>query len=563
MTSGTDAALATALLEQPGWPDGFVVAHQAAGGARGSAVIIQPFAEEQKAARRALVELARHLAAAGYEVRRPDLFGTGDSRGAHGEADLDAWLTALRADSPGLRLGLRLGASLAWLAGDAETVVLIEPIVNGASYLRQCRQRSALRAELTLGDGPERSDGEGDYPAFDFDGFAVSGELHRQLAAVDLLTAPVPRAQRALILQVSGSGRIKKPLEDLAVRAREGGAEVVVENVAVEPFWSSVGIVDTAPVREAVMRFLGTAPAALPPVGQHSEPTPVAIGDGVTARVMPFAVAGTPLTALLYEPAQGTVERLVVLLHGWSGYRIGPGRLLTEAARELARSGYAALSFDFRGRGDSAGDVAETTLQTMIADAVAIVPAALEATGAATATLLGLCSGSEVAVGAGLSDSRIDSLVLWSAPIFGGELTLERRARRGRTAALGYLRKVFRAETWAKLVGGRLNWKLIRRALSGGRSTEAAAAEAAGGKPDPAAQMRAFDAFAGRMLLVYGTGDPEAPPSREFYLPILERAGIAHGLVEIEGANHNFYALGWKRELMEATIAWLAEGGAA
>ena len=32
---------------------------------------------------------------------------------------------------------------------------------------------------------------------------------------------------------------------------------------------------------------------------------------------------------------------------------------------------------------------------------------------------------------------------------------------------------------------------------------------------------------------------------------------MSHEFYEVQGANHNYYSIAWKREIIERTIAWL------
>jgi pimeloyl-ACP methyl ester carboxylesterase len=530
---------------------------------------VPPFAEEKKAAARALVEAARGLAACGWLAVTFDLRGTGDSDLEHGAVSLETWLADLQAvlaahavaGRPTALIGLRLGAALAWLAAGAAEVdqlVLWEPITSGSAYMRQNRQRSAIRRELTAGSGPAASGPEG-LAAFDFDGFEIGAALHAGLAGIDLKTVPPPRARRVQILQVSGSARLKAPLVELQEQAAAAGLEASLDNVAVEAFWSAIGLVDTAAVRDATIAWLQPGePAESPELAPMALLAPSAAIAGLTAEALSFDSGEQRCHGVLYRPA-GEVERAVLLLHGWSGYRVGPGQLLTKAARALAAAGYAAYSFDFRGRGESQWEVGQASLNSMIRDAARAVPVVCQRCGASRVTLLGLCSGGEVAIGASLSEPAIDSLALWSAPIFSGNFDFARRARRGRKMIAEYWRKLGRRETWAKLLGGRLNLRLIARAVGGGRSAEDAGV--ADKAPDTATQMKAFEAFKGPLLLLYGGNDPETPPSREFYREFVERVGLPHRFGEVAGANHNFYSLAWQQELLAATLNWLRETG--
>ncbi len=554
----------------PVQPSLYMMAHRA-DNSKGIVVIAGPFAEEKKAAQRALVAASRAFAAANYDVLRFDWSGTGDSGGTFAEAGIEKWLADLRAvldtakqmsEAPITLLGLRFGAALAWQIAteiEVENLVLWEPVVSGSSYARQNRQRSQIRAQMTHGvshGGEAKTAMQTAEGGFDFDGFFINEKLQIEMANLDLHLAPLPKTKRLLLLQISGSPRLKKPFEDLAERARQANIETEIENVAVEAFWSSIGLIDTSAVRDKTLQWLekSAPPAAFAKRELNLEKTSQ-IAPEIKAQICGFQSGNEQVNGVLYEPQNAKPTRAVILLHGWSGYRVGPGQLLSETARELAKNGFAAYSFDFRGRGESEMEVAQASLNSMIRDATRAVPLLREQFGFEKFTLLGLCSGGEVAIGASLSHSRIDSLALWSAPVFSGAFDLARQARRSKNALQKYARKIFLPETWAKFFGGGLNWKMIVRALSGGRSNEDAAVEDKA--PDTQSQMKAFEAFAGKLLFIYGGNDPETPPSREFYREFVERTQMPHEFHEIEGANHNYYSVEWKREVIETTLTWL------
>ena len=546
-------------------PPLYAMAHRADGAPKGIVVIAGPFAEEKKAAQRALVAAARTFAGVGYDVLRFDWRGTGDSGGEFGQADVESWLADLRAaietarqmsDAPITLLGLRFGAALAWQISteiEIENLVLWEPVVNGSSYARQNRQRAQIRAQMTHGGDVKATTTEG---GFDFDGFFINEKLQSEMTALDLQSAPLPKIKRLLLLQISGSPRLKKPFEDLAERARQGGIETDIENVTVEAFWSSIGLIDTSAVRNQTLQWLEkSVPSASFEKRELQLAKNTEISSEIKAEIFRFQSGNEQVNGVLYLPQNSKPSRAVLLLHGWSGYRIGPGQLLSETARKLAKNGFAAYSFDFRGRGESEWEVHQASLNSMIRDATRSVPLLREQFGFEKFTLLGLCSGGEVAIGASLSHTRIDSLALWSAPVFSGAFDLARQARRSKGALQKYARKIFLPETWAKLFGGGLNWKMIMRAISGGRSNEDAAVEDKA--PDTQSQMKAFEAFAGKLLFIYGGNDPETPPSREFYQEFVARTKMPNQFHEIEGANHNYYSVEWKREVTETTVKWL------
>jgi pimeloyl-ACP methyl ester carboxylesterase len=267
-----------------------------------------------------------------------------------------------------------------------------------------------------------------------------------------------------------------------------------------------------------------------------------------------FHSQGHRLLGVLHTPDQAAARPgALVFLHGWAGYRIGPHQMFTKLARRACDQGFPCLRFDFRGRGDSEGDARRTTLSTMIQDTLAAVEMVCAEVGVERVALIGDCSGSEVAIGAGPLDPRIDALVLWSAPIVGGERS-EAEAAKRRGVYAEYLRKLLRRETWAKLIGGRLHPRMILRALRrGGRG-----AGEEGAQEDRRIDWRdRFRAFAGQVLFIYGGNDPTAPSAIRHYRELTDEAGRPWHQHTVEGANHAFYSLAWEDEVMTTSTNWL------
>lgn len=121
------------------------------GAERGHGVLIcPPIAQEHVRTHWALRQLAAALARAGFHALRFDWYGVGDSAGHAGEGGVARWVEDARdaaqelRDATGLRkisvVGLRFGATLAALAGrrlKPQSVVLWDPILDGARYLRE------------------------------------------------------------------------------------------------------------------------------------------------------------------------------------------------------------------------------------------------------------------------------------------------------------------------------------------------------------------------------------------------------------------------------------------
>jgi len=64
---------------------------------------------------------------------------------------------------------------------------------------------------------------------------------------------------------------------------------------------------------------------------------------------------------------------LVVICHGFTGQRMGPGYLFVKISRALADIGISSLRFDFTGAGESEGAFSDMNTGTMLQDIAAIV----------------------------------------------------------------------------------------------------------------------------------------------------------------------------------------------
>lgn len=273
-----------------------------------------------------------------------------------------------------------------------------------------------------------------------------------------------------------------------------------------------------------------------------------------TERHLFFPSAGLRVLGVLHTPYGPMRPGALVFLHGWAGYRIGPHQMFTKLARRAAEAGFPCLRFDFRGRGDSEGIAEQTTLSTMIEDAQAAVAMVCAETGVKRVALIGDCSGSEVAIGTGVLDERIDSLVLWSAPIVGGDRAQADAAKR-RSIYRTYLGKLFRRETWSKLAAGRLQPKMIVRALrSGGKG----AGEEGAASDREIDWYRRYVEFSGRVLHIYGGNDPLTASALAHYEELSRVAERPFETHVVAGANHAFYSLGWETEVMDVTLDWLS-----
>lgn len=232
---------------------------------RTGVVLCHPFGQEYVRAHRAMRELASAVSDAGFHALRFDYFGTGDSGGGGHEVDFASWdqdldlaveETKESASSSsvalvGLRLGAAAAAAFARGRRDVAALLLWDPVVDGAAYLRELED--AQRAWLL------------DHPAVKASpkidevlGFPVSERMRTSLAAMNLQTSP-PTTPKVLIVRTGGLGTPSlwpEPPPDIRVERRE---------IPGAPVWRKADDISVSqvlvprPVIESITSWLGEA----------------------------------------------------------------------------------------------------------------------------------------------------------------------------------------------------------------------------------------------------------------------------------------------------------------
>ncbi len=208
----------------------------------------------------------------------------------------------------------------------------------------------------------------------------------------------------------------------------------------------------------------------------------------------------------------------VIFLPGWAGTRFGPQRILWMAADVFVARGYTTARLDFRGRGDSAGDPQQVTLDDMIEDTLAVADWLRAQHGVQRLTLCGLCSGGNVALGAASLRDDVAHVVCWSLLPFMEHKAQAARQGTPRGALLrGMLRKVCRLETWRKLLRGEANVRGAVKVLVKDKEGDAEEQRRKTSRRDILGDLE--ERFHCRLHLIYGTRDPEAAARAPFSKP--------------------------------------------
>lgn len=212
-------------------------------GRRPAALLCNPFGEEAIRAFRICRLLAEKLALAGAPVLRFDYHATGDSSGACEEASLRGYSDSILEahaellDMSGARqavwIGLRLGAAAAIEAATRAApaplaLILWDPVLSGADYLRELRSGHQAAIESQIGVAPQDAD-----PPTEALGFALPAEFANELLRLDLLRlAKKPAAKIAVIAGEGTDTGFRETLQGL-------GAEVVWREHVGEASWNS------------------------------------------------------------------------------------------------------------------------------------------------------------------------------------------------------------------------------------------------------------------------------------------------------------------------------------
>jgi pimeloyl-ACP methyl ester carboxylesterase len=159
-----------------------------------------------------------------------------------------------------------------------------------------------------------------------------------------------------------------------------------------------------------------------------------------------FDNQGAHCYAVLHHPAAASADQAarpgVVLCHPLLDFDLYEVpwtiRMVTGYTRELARAGYFALRFDFRGSGQSDGEFEDVTLGGCVSDLQRAVEVLVEKTGVEEIVLVGVRLAATAAMRVAARDGRVRRLVLWDpVPDPNANLRAVRRRARASLLAMG------------------------------------------------------------------------------------------------------------------------------
>jgi uncharacterized protein len=266
------------------------------------------------------------------------------------------------------------------------------------------------------------------------------------------------------------------------------------------------------------------------------------------------------LSRPLPPPLGATSDVAVVIVVGGPQYRVGSHRQFVQLARALAQQGHVVLRFDYRGMGDSHGELRD--FEAVSDDIGCAIDAVLRATPHLRRVVLwGLCDGASAALLYlhDRPDPRVAGLALLN-PWVRSEASLARTHVKHY-----YLQRLRTPEFWRKLLSGGVAasalsglWANLRQAWRGAPATRVAAR-----LPYQQRMAQAWADFTGPILLMLSERDLTAQEFADFSAsdPHFQRAWQARPptRVSLAEADHTCSSAAAQRAAEDGTALWLAQ----
>ena len=271
-------------------------------------------------------------------------------------------------------------------------------------------------------------------------------------------------------------------------------------------------------------------------------------------RFVGFDCVGDGCLGVLAMPAEPHPPSVgVVVIVGGPQTRVGSHRQFVLLARNLAAAGFPTLRFDYRGMGDSNGDM--RTFEDIGEDLTAAVDALQRESGVSRVVLWGLCDGASAAWMSGGLDTRVAGIVA---------LNPWARSARGEAATRlqhYYLRRLLAPDFWQKTLGGGL--QLRKRVGEMASAVQSAARPESLG--DGIEYLRRMESgwrdFSGPTLIILSGNDFTAREFEVWVRTSAARKGLLSRVncmvSRLPGADHTFSNRAMRERVTRLTIDWL------
>jgi len=279
-------------------------------------------------------------------------------------------------------------------------------------------------------------------------------------------------------------------------------------------------------------------------------------------RAISFECNDTSLIGIVSLPEK-PLQRGVLIVVGGPQYRVGSHRQFILLARSLADQGIPVMRFDYRGMGDSAGEIRDFE-QVNDDLRAAIDQFHREAPSIRDVVIWGLCDAASAALFYAHNDARVSGLVLlnpWVRTV-GGEAKA--------TLKHYYLDRLLQPDLWRKIFSGKFQYraaassffKLLGRAFGSSQSspTENKTAPQQS-KPLPDRMCDGLQRFGGKVLFIISGMDLTA---QEFTDTVAGSRDWKHlmaaprvSMQKLAEADHTFSRRVWRDQVSNWTSDWV------
>ncbi len=295
-----------------------------------------------------------------------------------GSRSASEWLANRVRDMPLSLIAVRSGALIARhiLTGSIrhENIIYVEPLMEMEQVVRMQQIYDAVRGGRNA--SPHGSAQTGELLG---EGWDAKGQ------EVTVISCTRSRMSVA-------ASRAKRMLEMI-------GCRVTLKAVKELPFWHDMAppLCDelTATVAASLHGKTGGDCSGLPNGGASI------VIQGVSAweTHVVFPMGSEQLVGTVYRPLRVQHRDVgIVLCSGYRSGRNGPGELLVFLADHFARNGYACITFDYVGRGDSSGSPENLPMSVMARGVVAAMSELRKHANVESICRIGICAGAEAAL---------------------------------------------------------------------------------------------------------------------------------------------------------------------
>jgi pimeloyl-ACP methyl ester carboxylesterase len=176
-----------------------------------------------------------------------------------------------------------------------------------------------------------------------------------------------------------------------------------------------------------------------------------------------FGPCNQQVFAIYHPPIGGSGQVLTVICPPLFNEYMRTHPALRELAVALAEKGQHVLRFDYRGTGDSFGELGEVAISDWVEDIALAVREGREISGSSVVRLLGVRAGALLACGSVGALDDIHRLVLWDpVPDGAGYLQALRRIQVANIEGNLYLSRAERRQTLHEYAGHRLSERMLQ-----------------------------------------------------------------------------------------------------